>query len=469
MFLVRTSPSPQIPPIAGDHFLIPPERFLAGAGEGAVALVVAVDVDKAVALAHFAGRGGHQVDAAPGGITQHRHAVGDGVGHGADVFAQVADAVVVLNLACCIELVVRAQAVFHQEQRLLVAVIHHVHGDAQPQRIDAPAPVAARHVRVRQRFHHVGGAAVVVVHVGGGAARGVVAEGDEVDGVLQDVGVFRRHCDAHAFLAEDAGGVGGISAARLHVDKEQVLAVFLQRGPHVFRLAGPRVEVAAGQHAAHLVGGVHFMGDARRQRAGHQFVVRGLVFHMFGVFVRFKHQPRAGERAVQQDVDLVEGQPVFHQPVEGFEAGAGVASEELHHLAVAPGAVFGHQVHRHVEVAQGHQRLDAVLAALFEQAVVEGDALGVGRQLVAVGVNPAPGDGGAEHGKAHLRHQRDVVAVAVVEIDGVVAGVKLVVAQVKALLQPEFDRHAVGAVRDHIDGGQPFAALAIAAFRLVGG
>jgi len=59
-------------------------------------------------------------------------------------------------------------------------------------------------------------------------------------------------------------GVGGVSASRLHVDKEQILAVFLQRGPHVFRLAGPRVEVAAGQHAAHLVGEVHFVGDEHR-------------------------------------------------------------------------------------------------------------------------------------------------------------------------------------------------------------
>lgn len=141
---------PQICPIARNHLLVPPEGFFARAGEGAVALVVAVDVNKAVAFAHFTGRGSHQVNAAPGGVADHRHAVGDGVGHGADVLPQVADAVIVLNLACGIELVVCAQAVFHQEQRLLVAVVHHVHGDAQTQRVDAPAPVAARHMRVRQ-------------------------------------------------------------------------------------------------------------------------------------------------------------------------------------------------------------------------------------------------------------------------------------------------------------------------------
>jgi hypothetical protein len=462
-------PLPQIPPITGNHLLVPPERFLARAGEGAVAAVVAVDVNQAVALAHFAGRCRYQVNAAPGGVAHHRHAVGDGVGHGADVFPQVADAVIVSYLAVGVELVVCAQAVFHQEQRFLVAVVHHVHGDAQTQRVDAPAPVAAWDMRVGQGFHHVGGAAVVVVHIGRRAARGVIAEGDKIDGVLQDLGVAFLHHDTHAFLAEYPGRIRRVGTAGLHVDKEQVLAVFLQRGPHVFRFAGPGVEIAAGQHAAHLVGGVHLMGDAGCQRTGHQFVVYGLVFYLLGVLTRLKHQSCAGERAVQHNVDLVEGEPILHQPVEGFEAGAGIAGEKLNHFAAAPGAIFGHQVHRHVEMAQRHQRFDAVFAALFEQAAVEGDAFRVGRQLVAVWVNPAPGDGGAEHAKAHLRHQRDVIAVAVVKINRVVAGVKLVFAQGKALLQAKLYRHAVGAMRDHVNRGQPFATLAIAPFRLVGG
>lgn len=205
------------------------------------------------------------------------------------MFPQVADAVIVGYLAVGIELVVCAQAVFHQKQRFLVTVVHYVHGDAQTQRVDAPAPVAARDMRVGQGFHHVGGAAVVVVHIGRRAARGVIAEGDKIDGVLQDFGVAFLHCNAHAFLAEHPGRVSGVGAAGLHVDKEQVLAVFLQRGPHVFRLAGPGVKIAARQHAAHLVGGVHLVGDAGCQRTGHQFVVYGLVFYLLGVLARLKH------------------------------------------------------------------------------------------------------------------------------------------------------------------------------------
>lgn len=53
--LPHPSPLPQIPPITGNHPLVPPEGFLARAGEGAVAVVVAVDVNQAVAFAHFSG------------------------------------------------------------------------------------------------------------------------------------------------------------------------------------------------------------------------------------------------------------------------------------------------------------------------------------------------------------------------------------------------------------------------------
>ena len=109
------------------------------------------------------------------------------------------------------------------------------------------------------------------------------------------------------------------------------------------------------------------MGDFCRQRAGHQLVMRGLVLHLLLIFTLFKHQPGAGVGAVQHDVDFIEGEPVFHQTVKSFKAGAGVVAEKIHHFAVAPGAVLYHQMHRHVEMTQRDQRLDTVLFALLKQ------------------------------------------------------------------------------------------------------
>ena len=81
------------------------------------------------------------------------------------MLAQIADAVVVVNLAVSVNLIPRAETVFHEEQRFLVAVIHHIHGDAQAERVDAPAPFAGLNMRVLQRFNDIGGAGVAGVHL----------------------------------------------------------------------------------------------------------------------------------------------------------------------------------------------------------------------------------------------------------------------------------------------------------------
>ncbi|MNZ44372.1 hypothetical protein D3C78_620030 [compost metagenome] len=287
--------------------------------------------------------------------------------------------------------------------------------------------------------------------------------------MLQNLIILRRLDELDPLLAKHPGGIGRVGTSRLHVDEQQVLPLLLQRGPDIFRLAGVGVEAAPRQHAAHLVGRVHLVGNLGRQGARDQLVVGRLVFDLLLVLPLLEHQAGAGEGAVQQYVDLVEGEPVLHQAVELLEAGAGIAGEKVHHLAVAPGAVLHHQVHGHVEVAQGHQGLDVVLSALLEQRPVEGDALGVGLLLVPLGIEPAPGDGGAKHGEAHLGHQGYVFLVAVIEIYGLVAWVELVIPQGEALLLAKLDRHAVGAMGDHVDRGQPLAPLAMAAFRLVGG
>ena len=324
-------------------------------------------------------------------------------------------------------------------------------------------------MRVAQGLHDVRRAGVARVHVRRGAARGVVAKRDKIDGIFQQFVIARIFNNHDAFLAEHAGRVGRVASARLHVDKEQVLAVFFQRHPHVFRLAGVGVEVTARQHAADLVFRVYLVGNFGRQRARHQLVVRGLVFHLVFVFAFLKHQSRPGERAVQHDVDFVEGKPVFHQPVKFFKAGAGVAGEEIDHLAVAPGAVLRHQVHRHVKVAEGHQRLDVVLFALLEHRAVKGNAFFVRQRLVAVRIEAAPGDRGAEHRKAHLRHQGDVLFIAMVKINRLVARVELVVTQRETLFLTELHCQAIRAVGDHIDRRQPFAAFTVSPFALVGG
>ena len=78
---------PQAAAIGRDHVPIPVERFLAVPRERPRPVVISVDVDEAVALAHLRGRCAHEVDAAPRRIAHDGHAVRDGLLHLHEVIA----------------------------------------------------------------------------------------------------------------------------------------------------------------------------------------------------------------------------------------------------------------------------------------------------------------------------------------------------------------------------------------------
>ena len=126
------------------------------------------------------------------------------------------------------------------------------------------------------------------------------------------------------------------------------------------------------------------------------------------------------------EVDLVEREPPADLVVVAVEHGARIALEEPDELAALPAVVLLDQVIGHLVVRERHQRLDAVSAAAVKDLVVEREARLVGLQLVAHREDAAPGDGHAVHGEAHLGEERDVLLVAVVEVDAVVVGVEAV-------------------------------------------
>lgn len=106
----------EAPAVRRDDVFVPPERLLAVARERARAVVVAIDVDEAIALFHLGRRGADEVDAAPCRVAHDGHAVGDGLSDLHEVVVEVLDAIVVIDrlaaLAVVDELVVRAETVF---------------------------------------------------------------------------------------------------------------------------------------------------------------------------------------------------------------------------------------------------------------------------------------------------------------------------------------------------------------------
>ena len=104
---------------------------------------------------------------------------------------------------------------------------------------------------------------------------------------------------------------------------------------------------------------------------------------------------------------------------EAVEQHPDVPLVEADHVPADPAVVGFGQVQRGLVMGDGDQRGDAVLVEFVEHPVVEVQAFLVGFGVVAVREDAAPRDGEPEDREAHLGEQRDVLGVAVVEVDAV--------------------------------------------------
>ena len=262
----------------------------------------------------------------------------------------------------------------------------------------------------------------------------VVAEGVEVDLARGDViEVAVAHVELDAVLAPVAARVERVGAAHLDVGAVPVHAVHLHLvGPHVRRVARGGVGEDEAVHVAHLELGIVLVSVANHAARGHELVVERLVallrrdLDLGARPLEAADHRRLKERAGsgRAEVDLVEREPPAHLVVVAVEHGLRIALEELDELAALPAVVLLDQVIGHLVVAERHQRLDAVRPAAVEDPVIERQARLVGLQLLARGEDAAPRDGHAEHVETHLGEERDVLLVAVVEVDAVVVGVE---------------------------------------------
>ena len=171
------------------------------------------------------------------------------------------------------------------------------------------------------------------------------------------------------------------------------------------------------------------------------------------------------EAAHHRAVDLVEREPVAHKALVLDEAGLRIVHEEIGELPVRPAAVLMGKGKRQLIVRQRHHGLDAVLPALFKDALVEGDAFGIGLLLVATREEARPVDGHTVALEAHLAEERDVFLVVVVEVHCLVAWIED--ARLHACRRDRAwrrDRTASHDVRDI----EALASLEVAALDLVG-
>jgi len=166
------------------------------------------------------------------------------------------------------------------------------------------------------------------------------------------------------------------------------------------------------------------------------------------------------QRCVQDRVDLVEGEPVLHPAAVPVEEHPDIPLVEPDEVAGDPAVVRLGEVQRGLVVRDRDQWLDAVLLQFVQDAVVEGQALLVRLEFVALREDPAPRDGEPEDGESHLGEERDVLGVPVVEVDAL----ELEVVRRRPLCARRHDP-----LRHDVLDGQALAALVVGALELVRG
>ncbi len=387
--------------------------------------------------------------------------------------AQVVNAIAVVDLAVLALHIVSTQTVLHHHHRQVVTVVNLVEGVAQTNGVDLPAPVGSLQVGVLLSGNDVA-AHIPGILMGGDAVGHIVAEGVEVHRALfQDGSVLGLLQDGDAVLGEPALHITGILAAHLYIGAEPVGDLHLLLvGDHIGRVTGQRIAGDEADHVAHLELGIVVVGVLDRLGTGHELVMQRLktlllvVRHISGGAFKTLDCASLEDRAHGHGaaVDLVEGQPILHLVLVALENRLAVVHVELDQLPGSPAVVLFHQSVGQLVMADGHQRLNAVLFAAIEHAVVKLQTFFVRLCLHAGGEDTSPVDGGTEGLETHFSEEGDVLFVVVVEINGLVAGVQTVGADAGG--HPF--RAGVGTVGTHIRHAGTFAVHIPCTLELIG-
>ena len=328
--------------------------------------------------------------------------------------------------------VLRAEAVLDDHEGKLVAVIDLVQGKAKALGVDLPAPLAALEVGVLAAEGHVARGLLDAMRAHD--VGHVVAEAVEVDRALAEkLLVAGLHLELDAVLLPEAPRVARIVTAGLDVRAVPVHAAHRGLvGEDVGRVASRGIAQDEAVHVAELDLGIVLVSVLDELGRGDELMVERLVAAL-GVIGNAGHGAAVAlERAEREDrahghgagVDLVEGEPIVDRVMPAVEHGLAVGEEEVDEPAIGPAVVLLDEVIGELVVADGHERLDAVVVQAGEDLVVELEAGLVGLALLARREESRPVDGHAEHREAHLGEEGDVLLVVVVEVGRLVARVE---------------------------------------------
>ncbi|MNC33924.1 hypothetical protein D3C75_823360 [compost metagenome] len=129
---------------------------------------------------------------------------------------------------------------------------------------------------------------------------------------LQDFIIARFFVENDIVFGEVAIHVFRVFAPGMHIRKIQIHLVLMLVKPHILGVAGIRVALHPGQHAAHLRSRDNLMQQLGSQSARHELVMKRLIDRLQLVLRPVNDNTASGKRAQGHHVDLIKGNPVLH-------------------------------------------------------------------------------------------------------------------------------------------------------------
>ena len=185
-------------------------------------------IDQSVPLIHFTAARADQIDDAPDQISHAGNAVlQNGFFHLGDMSIEILHPVGGMDGTVHFQSILHAQTVFHNEQRLVIAIIQIIHGHAQADRVDLTSPFRDLQIRVAQGSNGVAIRHIFqMLRIRGDQPGGIVTESQKIAGVLsQKFVITRLFVQRDAQFCKVIPGESGVTAVQLDIRKNVIAII----------------------------------------------------------------------------------------------------------------------------------------------------------------------------------------------------------------------------------------------------
>ena len=218
-----------------------------------------------------------------------------------------------------------------------------------------------------------------------------LAKGDKIHRVFQDLSVLRSDDQRSIIFLQQTLQVAGVASFGLNLQEDAAFLIQLHDLDDIVGIRGVGIIRNTCDHASNLVLRVNLMSQLCRRSRGHQFVVRSLHFIAKGECFIAGMYASAEKRMIQNGVDFVKCQPIFHLALIALEYRPAIVQEKVNRLPAAPAVIGLCEMKRCFIMRKGDHRLNAISPAHVKKPVIKLQSRFIGGLIISVWIYSGPG------------------------------------------------------------------------------